>query len=266
MLTPARALMIARVGLGVATLVIALENWVLLRLVAEGRYAMPLASWLPPPTEVTASAYLVVASSAAVAITAGVRVTAAATVSTALSCLVLVWDQQTFSNHLWLALALVALLAPAHAVPRKPGVPAAAPHQPPRWPTTLMKTQLTVCYAFAALSKLNPVFLSGHPLTEWTRWDLPWSLAVSLSVSTVVVELFLAVGLWFRRPRRLAVILGVGLHVSIVIMIAQETPALAAFSLTCVCLYPLFFATRTSSDPDLSASLAAQSRPSGRAL
>lgn len=266
MLTPARALTIARVGLGVATLVIALENWMLLRLVAEGRYAMPALTWLPPPTEVTASVYLAVAISAAVAITVGVRVTAAATVSTALSCLLLVWDQQTFSNHLWLALVLVALLAPTHAAPRNPGISAAALHQPPRWPTTLMKTQLTVCYAFAALSKLNCSFLSGHPLAEWTRWDLPWSLAFSLSVSTVVVELFLAVGLWFRRPRRLAVILGFGLHVSIVIMIAQETPALAAFSLTCVCIYPLFFVSRTSSDPDLSAFLASQSRPSGRDL
>ncbi|MBE7323287.1 HTTM domain-containing protein [Nocardioides sp. Y6] len=264
MLSPQRSLKLARMGLGVATFVIALESWVLLRLVAEGRYAMPVFSWVPPPTETTVSVYLVMAILSAVAITLGFHVTTASVVSTALSCLVLVWDQQTFSNHLWLALVMVALLAPAHAgaSPRALGVSGTAPL--PQWPLTLMKAQLSVCYAFAALSKLNPAFLSGHPLAEWMRWDLAWLPALVLSVATVIVELFLAGGLWFHRSRRLAVLLGFGLHASIVVMIGQETLALIAFSITCMCLYPLFLTSGASSGRGVTTSLPSQSRTSGR--
>ena len=70
------------------------------------------------------------------------------------------------------------------------------------WPQLLMMTQLSVCYLFSALSKVNAVFLSGVPLSTWVWIDLPWQFYTVAAVSTVAVELVIAFGLWFRSSRR----------------------------------------------------------------
>lgn len=271
MLTPTRALAVARTAVGLATLFMALETYVLLEGVAQGRFALPAAGWVPAPTPATVSAYLLVAVCAGLAITVGFRVALAATVSTVLGCWILLWDQQTYSNHHWLALLLVALLIPAHRrqrprAPREPAGGVSLPSPGVQQTLVLMKVQLTVCYAFAALSKLNPAFLRGEPLADSLRWELPSWMLLLMAVGTVVTELFLAVGLWFARTRRLAVAAGVALHVCIVLMIGQETPALVAFSLTCLGVYPLFCVR--AQDEDLEAdgvAGAAGSRPVPRA-
>ena len=50
----------------------------------------------------------------------------------------------------------------------------------------------------------------------------------------------IGIGLWFRATRRVAVVFGLGLHLSIVVLMNNETPALIAFAITCLSLYPLF--------------------------
>jgi hypothetical protein len=108
-----------------------------------------------------------------------------------------------------------------------------------------MMTQLSVCYFFAALSKLNPVFLDGSALASWVRWPLPESMFGIMAVGTVVTELFLALGLWWRPTRVLAAAVGVGLHLSIVLGMKEQTVPLIAFTLACVPTYALFL-TRPS--------------------
>ena len=103
-----------------------------------------------------------------------------------------------------------------------------------------MMSQLSVCYLFAALSKMNLVFISGVPLSIWVWIELPWLFYTVAAMTTVLVELAIAVGLWFPTRRRAAVVLGLGLHVSILVLMKDETMALVAFALTCVSVYPLF--------------------------
>lgn len=240
MLKSSTALTVTRVCLGTATVLNALETHVILTGLADGRFAMPVFAGVPTLGHAAANVHVTLAVAAGVAITSGVRVALAATLATVLTCVAFLLDQQTYSNHQWLCLLLVAFLIAARAdSPRLGGRTASA--APPRWPQHLMMVQLTVCYAFAALSKVNPAFLSGEPLNRWVRWDLPAWATLVMAVATVVTELFLAAGLWFRPTRRLAAVLGVALHVSIVVMIPDETVALITFSVMCLGIYPLFF-------------------------
>jgi len=87
---------------------------------------------------------------------------------------------------------------------------------------------------------MNLTFISGVPLSGWVWIELPWQLFFIASIMTVVVELVIGIGLWFRSTRRVAVVFGLGLHFSIVILMNNETFALIAFAITCVSLYPLF--------------------------
>jgi hypothetical protein len=109
-----------------------------------------------------------------------------------------------------------------------------------RWPSQMIKGQMLVVYAWAALNKLNGAFLSGWVLETELAYFLPKSLigallelvsphaaegiaesltspAVSASVAIVVVllELIVGVGLAIPRTRRMAVFLGMGLHLGI---------------------------------------------------
>lgn len=239
-LTEARATALARIGLGLACLVNVQEMHVLLTRIAGGGLAMPVLDGLPAPS--TWSVWLVTAlgAVAGLALVVGWRPGPAALALTGLSLGIFLWDQQTYSNHRFLALVLVLLLALARSdrawALRRSGAPA-----PPPWPRFLMMTQLSVCYLFAGLSKINPVFPGGRQFDTWLRVDLPATLDMSMALGTILGEVFIALGLWFARTRTLAVVLGVLLHVSIVVGMAHGTLPLVAFTLTCVPLYPLFF-------------------------
>lgn len=106
----ARPLAVVRIGLGLATVLNALEMFGLLREIAGGKMAMPVLPWIPTPTIGVLVAYLAVACSAGLAIALGYRTSAAATLSTFLNVGVLLADQQTYSSHRLLATALVAYL------------------------------------------------------------------------------------------------------------------------------------------------------------
>ena len=195
---------------------------------------------IPSPTLPWLLPIGVLAVAAAVAVTIGLKTEWAASVSVAVSVTFLLWDQQTYSSHRLLATLLMTYLIFAKAgtawsirpVPGRPSVV--------WWPQLLMMSQLSVCYLFAALSKMNLVFISGAPLSRWVWIELPRSFYTLTAMATVLVELAIAVGLWFPTSRRVAVVLGLGLHLSIVVLMKEETMALVAFTLTCVSLYPLF--------------------------
>jgi hypothetical protein len=200
--------------------------------------ALPVVEWTPRPTSTSAAAYLVVAVAAGLALALGWHAALAAALTTVLNVAVLVWDQQTYSSHRLLATLLIAYLIfarsdAAWALSRRGG-------PVPWWPRLLMMTQLTVCYVFAAASKVSILFLSGTPLAGWVWVPLPWWMFSLMAFGTVLVEFFLAVGLWLRRTRRAAFALGGALHVSIIAMMSDQTWPLVAFGLTCISLYGLF--------------------------
>jgi hypothetical protein len=237
-LTADRAAALARVGLGLAGLLNAAEGWGVLTRIADGRIAMPVADAAPPVQTWSVGVLTTVAVLASLALVVGWRTRAAALVLAGADLVTLLWDQQTYSSHRLLSTILLVLLAFAGS-DRTWAVQRSEAEASP-WPRLLMMSQLSVCYLFAALSKLNVTFLSGAPLHAWLRWDLPVLLTFAMAIGAVLTELTIAICLWSRRFRLLAVALGVLLHVSIVVGLADQTWPLTAFALTCVPLYGLF--------------------------
>ena len=165
---------------------------------------------------------------------------------------VLLLDEQTYSNHLYLLVLVVLLLVLANAGGAL-GVDArrgrVGPHAE-AYAVWLLRTQVSATYAFAALAKLNPVYLSGATLAGYMSPDLLVALpeamrlpfVLACSWGTIALELGLAVALWSARWRRVAVAAGVALHVG---MVALLPPAarmqLAIFAIEMVTLYVVFF-------------------------
>jgi hypothetical protein len=211
----------------------------LLGRIASGAVALPILSWMLAPTSLTVNAYFIMAVAAGLALLLGWHAAAAAGITTVLNVAVFLWDEQTYSSHRLLATLLVAYLAFARsdanwAVRRVRG-------SVRRGPQVLMMTQLSVVYLFASLSKLNAMFLSGAPLSKWLWIALPWWGFTAMAMATVVTEVFIAGGIWIRRYRVGATLVGVLLHLSIVTLMAEQTIPLIAFAVTCLCLYPLFW-------------------------
>lgn len=125
-----------------------------------------------------------------------------------------------------------------------------------RHPTTrevgrfLMLSQVSITYFWAAVWKVNPVFLTGSVLAvEWHRnWLLGSFLPggaflVACALITVVGELALAAGLWTDRFRRPVVALGLILHAGMILTIGEDwvtTMELVVFALLCASSFPLF--------------------------
>lgn len=239
MLNDPRPVAVARIGLGIATILNTWEMYRLLGRIAAGALRMPLLGWLPAPTGLLVQAYLVVAVGAGLALLAGWWAAGAAAVTTVLNVVVFIWDEQTYSSHRLLAMLLVAYLAFARSDAFWAVRPVRAPVR--RSPQLLMMTQVSVVYLFAGLSKLSPLFLSGVPLSKWVWLPLPWWAFTGMAMATVVIEVFIAGGLWVRRYRVGAMVAGGLLHLSIVTLMREGTVPLIAFSITCLCLYPLFW-------------------------
>lgn len=194
-----------------------------------------------------------VAACAAVALAFGWHARAAAAALAGALTAALVADRQLYSNHLWLLVCLVALLALTDSgaarsldARRRGG----ARDSVRAWPATLLQTQLTAVYAFAALAKLNPGYLSGEVLAAHLRATSPLVALLGREVSaplaalafaTVAVEAFLAVALWIPRLRRAAYALGIALHLGILVSMEPALP-FAVFGLSSIAVYPLFSA------------------------
>ena len=148
-------LTVARVGIGLAATVKALELWpVLIRLAGDPRVVqMPLAPW-PRPSAAAAPWVAAAWAGLGLTVAAGKAVPITGTLLAALVGYVLTLDQQTYSNHLYLLSLLSVLLALAHT----------ERHRAPA--LTLLRWQLVVVYAFAAASKINADFLSGRVIAE----------------------------------------------------------------------------------------------------
>jgi len=166
----------------------------------------------------------------------------------------LVADQQLYSNHLYLMALAAGLLtlADSGAALSLDAVRHGGRDAVPAWPVTLLKLQVSILYAFAALAKLNPDFLSGSVVATYLRREGPLAVPqdwrflepmLVLAVLAVSAEAFLAIALWSRRWRGAAFVVGLGLHVGIAAFFSP-TFALAVFSLLSLPLYVLFLDAR----------------------
>lgn len=165
----------------------------------------------------------------AVKICAGVIIALAAVVSV-LSKL------DMYNQHLYLIASICAILIIDQSVP------------------TLLKAQLSISYAFAALSKVNEAFLSGTVIyvsaVQRPFWQQVFQFEpsvpqlIGLSATAICVEGFLAVGFWFRPTRYIALVIGVGFHLGMLVLMSSDVASLlrlSIFGFLMMCLYIPFF-------------------------
>ena len=159
-------------------------------------------------------------------------------------------DQQLYSNHSYLIAMTAALLTAAGAgrtwsLDARRGGTDREPA--PAWTILALRAQLTIMYAFAVLAKLNASFLSGSVVAASLRRDglaypqdwIAFEPMFVLSVLVIASEAFLAVGLWVRRWRPAAFVIGLALHLGIVALM-QSAWELAVFSVATLSLYVAF--------------------------
>jgi hypothetical protein len=236
-----RPVALARMLLAFALVLFVLECSAVLSGIAEGKLRFPVWELLPGPTPGSVRVYLAVGLLAAICLFLGLFANAAAAAGAAVLAWAMLWDQQTYSNHLVLGTLLLGYLAFADADRRWGLASRRFPERSvPWWPQLLLMMQVAVCYLFSGLSKINPRFLSGEPLQGWMWLDAPLWLFQTMSVATVVVEISLAACLWIPRLRVPAVVAGLALHVSIVVGLSGQNVILFVFAACCGATYWLF--------------------------
>ncbi|HSM43614.1 MAG TPA: HTTM domain-containing protein [Acidimicrobiia bacterium] len=241
-----RPLGLARIAVGLAAVIRSLVAMpVLLSLTRDEIILLPYAGWVPTPTPSLVMVILALWLVSAVLFTIGWRLAISGTALAVSIAFVLALDQQAYSNHLYLMLWLTVLLTIARA---GTGLAVGGRNQRVvRWPVTLIMAQLAIVYGFSGLSKINDGFLSGSVLAgslEGGVLPFPEALITPrflsiLAFIVIVVEVALALLIWRARYRPLMFLLGLGLHVSIVLLMSA-TGELLVFSIMALGLYPLF--------------------------
>ena len=243
---PSQRLGVTRIGIGVATVVKAVTFLpVLLRLTQPEILRVPAFSWMPIPTDLLVWVLVGLWVISGVMVTLGVRLGVSAPVLLACLIFTMSLDQQLYSNHLYLMTWLVLLLIVADA---GAGLALHGESRPVvRWAVLLIPLQISIVYGFTAVTKINPEFLSGEVLAGVLRDGLltfppslvePRILSV-VAAGAVLAEAFLAFALWSPRLRRVAYVVGFGLHGGITLFMEATAPLLV-FSLLMFSTYPLF--------------------------
>jgi len=241
-----RPLGLARIIVGVAAVIRSIVAWpVLTGLTDPNVLRTPFADWLPDPSMPLVIGIVMVWFLSAVAFSLGWRVAIAGPILLGSIVVAISLDQQAYSNHLYLMAWLVLLMTLADAGARLAITKRDRPVV--RWPVLLIMLQASLVYGFSALTKLNDSWFSGEalagvlvggvvPIPEALR--TPTVLSVVAAI-VIVVELFIAIMIWHYRFRPAAFMFGLGLHVSITLLMAS-TGDLLVFSLEMLALYPLF--------------------------
>lgn len=113
-------------------------------------------------------------------------------------------------------------------------------------PLRMAQVLLSVIYVFGTASKLNAGWYDGAALESVFVYEYmlgtpltPVILSVisfpAISAITIIVELLLVIGLWMRRTRTLAIILGIVFHLGIDATLAVDT-----YSYEMMALYTAF--------------------------
>ena len=249
--TDARPLGVTRAVLGVAATLMTFELADSVGLVTDGAHLqIPViaeATWLRDIAPGVTGLWLV----GAVLFALGLRTRLAGILLVGSAGLLLLADQQLYSNHLVMLAAFAALvtLADGGAAFSLDGQRTTGPQPVPAWPVWLVMLQLSTVYAFGAASKANPSFLSGSVLASYLRSDGPlalpdswrsFELMFAMSVTVIILELLIAVGLWLPRWRRNAFVAGLALHGGILAVYEPPLLPLLVFGIASLAPYILF--------------------------
>jgi predicted DCC family thiol-disulfide oxidoreductase YuxK len=244
-----RPLAIMRILVGLAAIgKLGLLSAILPRLYRRGVIRAPYVAWLSEPPQPLLTLLVVAGLTAAVCFTVGLRTRWAGAVLTAVLGICLALDQQLWGNHLyllflWSLLLTIADSGGAFALDSR----GKEPRPIPAWPAFLIKVQLSIVYGFTAVAKVNAAYLSGAVFRSGFWWAAPRAFFSALAVASILVEGFLAIGLWVPRLRPVAFIVGLGLHTGILLAMKLQpagtpagTPELLIFGVISLAPYVLF--------------------------
>jgi hypothetical protein len=250
--TDARQLAAARILIGIDAALAAFEAWRMLsRLLRPLVVRLPLAPWFPVLPASALWMFIAVWCAAALAFAVGWKTRVAGAVLVLVTGYTLLLDQQTYSNHLYLLVLVLLLLTisdsgAAWSLDARGRAPR---REVAGWPVLLLKIQVSLVYLFSALAKITPQYLAGEILTHslkqegWSAMPVAWRTPPAvgiLAVASIVVELFIAFGLWSRRLRPLAIVTGIGFHLLILAVVDSSRLSLAIFALSMFAVYLLF--------------------------
>lgn len=238
----ARPIAVTRILVSIAGLIVTLEVGSVLAVIATGTVSVPWLQELSVGiTGWAVGLWTILTVLAVMLLLIGLFTRAAAIATSSLFALAMVWDRQTYSNHLTLLVLLAAYLAAGN-----PGGAWSLDSRrlgrrtSPWWPQLLVMTQITAVYLFAGLSKINEIYLSGEILAQHlTGITLFQPVFGALAAGSVIVEVVLAFALWQPRTRAVACVVGVTMHASIAGLFGDPW-ILGAFGLLTVSAYPLF--------------------------
>lgn len=248
-----RSVAITRILIGIAAFFQMIDTaGILSDVLDDTRLQLPLFAWLPVVSSDWLPAYLLLWGIAAVLFAIGWHTWTAGTVLSLVLSYSLVIDQQSYSNHVYLLILVVVLLTLAQSGSRF-SIDArlnTAQETVPGWPVVLLKWQMSIVYCFAAISKVNLLYISGAIMAANMRhgWavSLPeaWiqvEVMLPLAVVSIFTELFLAFAFWSPRHRPVAVFVGVAMHTIIALTFPIETAlALTIFGIIMVAIYVQF--------------------------
>jgi predicted DCC family thiol-disulfide oxidoreductase YuxK len=248
---PSRPVAIARIGVAAAVLLEAVHSGTtLLRLDDPGIVRAPYVEWSPRLTDGLAWFLIGLWLLSGTAMLLGWRTRLASAVLTATVASVLLLDQQLYSNHLYVMALVCGLLALADggAALSLDARRVGERQEISGWPVWLLRLQVSVIYGYAALSKLNPDFLSGSVVASYLRRSGPLAVPDSwrslepmmvLAVLAICTEAFLSGALWSRRWLPAALVAALALHAGITGWLLP-TYQLLAFSVVMLPLLILF--------------------------
>lgn len=244
---------LARIIIGVAVLLQAVDAaHILGNILDESKLQVPRFTWLPVISSAQLPIFIALWVIAAVAFIAGWRTRVAGTLLVGILTYSITLDQQAYSNHTYLLILVVALLTLAGCGSRFSIDAATGRADPttPRWPLVLIQIQLSIVYFFAAVSKINLLYISGALISaNMSRgWLVPlpdaldrWQVIMPVAIISIVIELTLAFALWTHRYRTAGIVTGIVLHTMIFLTFPAESRlSLAVFGLVMFGMYVPF--------------------------
>lgn len=236
--TAPKPVALTRILLGVAVSMVAVESIGLQSRLAGGQLRVPaFRGWVLPDDVILGLLLLSALAGLCIAIGVGVQPWCGAVL--VVEVLLLLQDQQFYSNHRFLLMLLVGALFFARSdAAYSPAARHRGNTEVPWWPQFLMLCAVSSCYLFAGLSKINPYWWAGTQIDKMRWVTLSDNQLHFVAALTIVTEVSIALGLWWRRTRWLAIAAGIGLHLSIIVLLNSPF-VFTAFALLCFSVYPL---------------------------
>ena len=243
-----RPLALARIAMGIAAFIRAGAQYETLRsLLNGGSIRAGRVAWLPALTEGTLLPFMAVWMLACVSFAVGFKTRLSGGLIAACIAYQIAFDQNLYANNFYLMLLIVFLITVADSG-RSFSVDRRLSHGGrelvARWPTLLLRLQISIVYFYTALMKVDSTFLTGEPIARSTwlgAYLEKTAVPMAAAYATVGLEFFLPIALWIPSLRRAAVALAFLLHFHIFVgMNARFTVIMLTFGITTLAPLLLF--------------------------